>query len=120
MPPKPPRLNHDHEKGAPAPTPDAARTNPITANTTSSPTSMPVMIHCALAVTVTPAITRPTMTRNHRAPTVVAAPVLFARSSLNSDRVREPAGRAPATMKMVAETTRDQPERKPSDGCSAG
>ena len=77
------------------------------------------MIHCARAVTVTPAMTRPTITRNHSAPTVVAAPVLFARSSLNSDSVSDPAGSAPATMKIVAETTSDQPDRKPSEGCSA-
>jgi hypothetical protein len=77
------------------------------------------MIHCALAVTVTPAMTRPTMSRNHRAPTTVARPVLLARSSLNSDRVNCPAGNEPATMKIVAETTRAQPLRKPRAGCSA-
>ena len=55
--------------------------------TTSSTSSAPVMSHCALAVTVTPAMTSPTMTRNHTAPTVVASAVLSARSSLNSERV---------------------------------
>jgi hypothetical protein len=64
-------------------------------------------------------MTRPTITRNQSAPTVVARAVLFARSSLNSERVSDPAGRDPATMKMVADTTSDQPLRKPSDGCSA-
>lgn len=93
--------------------------NPMIAKTTSSATSSPVMIHCARAVTVTPAMTRPTISRNQTAPTVVARAVLFARSSLNSDRVSCPAGRDPATMKMVAETTSAHPLRKPSDGCSA-
>ena len=76
----------------------------------------PVMIHWARAVTVMPAITRPTMTRNQKAPTRVASAVLFAAESLNSESVSEPAGSAPATMKMVAETTSDQPLRNPSDG----
>ena len=49
----------------------------------------------------------------------MASAVLFAAESLNSDSVSEPAGRAPATMKMVAETTSDQPLRNPSEGCSA-
>ena len=85
----------------------------------SSTSSAPVMSHCALAVTVTPAMTRPTMTRNHTAPTVVASAVLLARSSLNSERVNSPAGSEPATMKIVAETTSAHPLRKPRAGCSA-
>jgi hypothetical protein len=42
---------------------------------------------------------------------------LFAAELLNRLRVTEPAGSEPATMKMVAEITSDQPAIKPSPGC---
>jgi hypothetical protein len=58
-----------------------------------------------------------TMTRNQTDPTRVTRPVLFAAELLNRLRVTEPAGSEPATMKMVAEITSDQPAIKPSPGC---
>ena len=44
---------------------------------------------------------------------------LLVLSGLNRDTVAAPAGSAPATMKIVAETTTAQPERNPRIGCSA-
>ncbi len=80
---------------------------------------MPVMIHCACAVIRMPTSTSSAMIRKATAPTPMAAQVLFARLVLNSDSVYCPAGSDPETMKMVADTTSDQPLRKPSEGCSA-
>ena len=76
------------------------------------------MIHCAWAVMVTPRTTKAAIIRKTRAPTPMVAQVLFAAVSENRERVYAPAGRDPATMKIVALTTNDQPAKKPSTGCS--
>jgi hypothetical protein len=77
------------------------------------------MIHWALAVIRTPTSTHAAMIRNQTAPTPVTRPTLLVLSGLNKETVAAPAGSAPATMKIVADTTRAQPERKPRMGCSA-
>src|SRR5215469_7782802 len=87
------------------------------AKSTRIATSMPDMIHCALAVTRTPRMTISTITRNQAEPTSVISAVLFDADALNSPSVTCPAGSDPATMKIVAEMTSDQPAMKPRPGC---
>src|SRR3954469_6592173 len=82
-------------------------------------TSIVDMIHCALAVTRTPTSTAPAMMRNQTAPMTVTSRVLSAAFGSNSETVAAPAGGAPATMKMVAETTSAHPAKNPRIGCSA-
>ncbi|MNL76770.1 hypothetical protein D3C87_2027880 [compost metagenome] len=83
------------------------------------PTSITDMIHWARAVTCTPKYTHAAMITNQMAPTPVMSGTLSACDGSNSETVIAPAGRAPATMKIVAEITSAHPDRKPSAGWSA-
>lgn len=80
--------------------------------------STPDMISWARTVSRAPPSTTSSMIRNQPAPTAAASGVLSARSASISERVRDPAGREPATMKTVAAKTSAQPERKPRKGWS--
>ena len=66
----------------------------------------------------TPRATKYAITRNQIEPTSATKPVCVAALALNSESVTCPAGKDPATMKIVAETTRHQPVNQPRYGWS--
>ncbi len=88
-----------------------------TANSARIPNSTPDMISWARTVSRAPPSTTSSMRMNQAAPTTVDNAVLSARLWSKRDSVIDPAGSDPATMKMVAETTRAQPLMKPRKGC---
>lgn len=90
-----------------------------TATASRMTSSIPDIRSWAWTVSLAPMSTTTSMARNQTAPTVAASAVLSAWEGATSSSVMALTGSEPATMKMVAETTRDQPLMKPRKGCSA-